>query len=95
MLQFAPKAAAALLLLAALPAQAWADDAPAPAKPVKPRMICKTDSETGTRMAKRVCHTWEEWRKIDDATSDQAKLLLDRTANQASQAGGAAASAHP
>ena len=91
MLRFAP----ALLLLFALPAQAVADEAPVAAKPVKPRMICKRDAETGTKIAKSICHTWEEWKKIDDAQSEQAKLLLDRTAGQASQAGGAAANAHP
>ena len=39
--------------------------AEAPAKPVKDKKICKTDpnSDPGSHMVKRVCHTESEWHK--------------------------------
>jgi len=42
-------------------------------KPKKPHLICKRDDTTGSRMAKSVCKTAEEWAgtTID---SDQGKL---------------------
>jgi hypothetical protein len=37
--------------------------APAPAKPAKEKKICKVDPESdpGSHMVKRICHTQEEW----------------------------------
>jgi hypothetical protein len=47
------------------PAQATPTAAPALAKPVKEKQICKTDPEAdpGSHMVKRVCHTESEWNK--------------------------------
>ena len=63
-----------LLLVAAPPARA--DDTPAPAKaakPAKPKMKCRRDTETGTKIAKSICHTAEEWKKIDEAGAELGK----------------------
>ena len=39
--------------------------APAAAKPAKEKKICKTDPESdpGSHMVKRICHTQSEWEK--------------------------------
>ena len=38
--------------------------APAPAKPAKEKRICKTDdSDPGSHMVKRICHTQTEWNQ--------------------------------
>ncbi len=59
--------ALALLLTFAAPAVAQQSSTAPPepatvAKAKKPRLICKTDAELGTRIAGRTCLTWEEWR---------------------------------
>jgi len=35
--------------------------APKPARPVKPRKICREDESANSRMPTRTCHTQEEW----------------------------------
>lgn len=51
-----------LALSAAAPAAA---DAPAPttttAKPAKPKKICRSDANTGSRLKGRTCKTQEQW----------------------------------
>ena len=52
---------------AAAPDQAVAmpTTAPAPAKPVKEKQICKPDPEAdpASHMVRRICHTQQEWAK--------------------------------
>jgi hypothetical protein len=62
--------AVSLALTATTPTAAATTDAPAeaPVKKEKPKKICRTDTmDTGSRIAKKVCKTEEEWRKgVDD-----------------------------
>ena len=49
---------------------------PAAVKPAKPKLICETEEELGTRLGgKRVCRTKEQW---DQIRSDGRKDLEDR-----------------
>lgn len=43
-----------------------------PAKPEKPKKICKTTKMTGSNLGKRVCKTQEQW---DGAASEGAQSL--------------------
>ena len=45
--------------------QAAPTAAPEAAKPVKEKLVCKTDPEAdpGSHMVKRVCHTQSDWNK--------------------------------
>ena len=45
------------------------------AKKKKPKKICRREKETGSRIAKRVCRTEEQWASQDGNTRDS----LDRT----------------
>ena len=42
------------------------------AKPDKPKQICKTETQTGSNFSKRICHTAEEWKAMNDAARDQS-----------------------
>lgn len=54
-----------VLSLALSAAAPEAADAPAPttttAKPAKPKKICRTDVNTGSRLKGRTCKTQEQW----------------------------------
>ncbi len=54
-----------ILSLALSAAAPEAADAPAPttntAKPAKPKKICRTDVNTGSRLKGRTCKTQEQW----------------------------------
>lgn len=54
-----------VLSLALSAAAPEAGDAPAPttttAKPAKPKKICRTDVNTGSRLKGRTCKTQEQW----------------------------------
>jgi len=53
-------------------------ETPAPAAKQE-RKICKTETDTGSRMgARRVCHTEAEWRSIADQTGKD----MDRRSRQ-------------
>ena len=70
--------AAALALIGASTAALAAEPAAAPAaaeapKP-KPKKICRSDPRaTGTRLARRVCKTEEEWAKPQDGAQIQTQ----------------------
>jgi hypothetical protein len=54
-----------------------------PAKPEKPKKICRQDVDTGSVMMTTTCHTKEEWQQIDSgdqAQSDRALQNLHRSA---------------
>ena len=44
-----------------------------PAETVEARLVCKSYKRTGTRMARRVCGTPEQWAALDEATTDNAQ----------------------
>lgn len=54
-----------LVLALALSAAAPEADAPPPtmseAKPAKPKMVCRANKSTGSRLKSRICKTQEEW----------------------------------
>ncbi|MEI4508192.1 hypothetical protein WBQ88_12675 [Sphingopyxis sp. CCNWLW253] len=54
-----------VLSLALSAAAPEAAEAPAPttaaAKPAKPKKICRSEADTGTRMKTRTCKTQEQW----------------------------------
>lgn len=64
-----------LLLTAAAP-EAAAEPAPTTtaAKPVKPKKICRGEANTGSRLAKKVCRTQEEWDNQADSARDDVRL---------------------
>ena len=61
-------AAAALAFAAPLAAQQPAPT-PSPTPPKKPRPICRQIGKTGSHFVNQVCHTAEEWAKIDAEAS--------------------------
>jgi hypothetical protein len=62
--------AMSMLLLAAQDPSSAASDAGV--KPKKPHLICKADAETGSMIAKRTCHTAEEWHAIEQQADSHA-----------------------
>lgn len=72
MLKFVSFVAASLVVAS----PAFSQSASAPAKPQtaqseKPKLICETQNETGSRVdRKRVCHTAAEWQQIKAESRD-------------------------
>lgn len=42
----------------------------APAKPAKPKRICRVDPSLGSVMPRYICHSKEEWAVIDKANQE-------------------------
>lgn len=60
--------AVACAIPSALAAQtAAAEPAASSEKPAKEKKICRREEETGSLMASRICHTKDEWVRIDAA----------------------------
>jgi hypothetical protein len=54
------------VLLSLLSVEAAATAPPTPPKPVKERLICRTQERLGTRLgSKRVCNTKARWAEIE------------------------------
>jgi len=66
--------AATILASPAYASEPAAGQAEAKAKPVKEKKVCKTDTATGSIMAKRTCRTKAEWAAMEE----QAKSDMDR-----------------
>ena len=45
-----------------------ATETAAPAKPAKPKLICRRIADTGSRLAERECRTQEDWDRQADTT---------------------------
>jgi hypothetical protein len=62
-----------------------ADAAPVtqPAKPAKPKKICRSTVMTGSNIGRRVCKTQDQWN-----TEDSAKLDILNQGNKGQQGGG-------
>ncbi len=56
-----------------------ADPAPAtaPAAPDPNRVICFKETQAGTLFTRKICHTREEWKKLQDAERRKTDRLLD------------------
>lgn len=70
MLKLVSLAAAALVVASPAFSQ---NAAPAPqnANPAKPKLICETEEDIGSRLGrKRVCHTAEQWQQIKAESRD-------------------------
>ena len=65
---------ASLLLLAQ--SSTPANPVPAPAKEKK---ICRGDQDTGSRFAKKICHTKAEWAQIAEQQRVAVEKLEDRS----------------
>lgn len=39
--------------------------------PAKEKLVCRRDPNTGTRLAKRICKTQEEWNREADTVSQR------------------------
>jgi len=68
-----------LTLVFALALSAAAPEAVAPpqtseAKPAKPKMICRANKSTGSRLKSRICKTQEEWDGQPSAIQNDARL---------------------
>lgn len=50
-----------LALSAAAPEAAASQPATSETKPVKPKMVCRANKSTGSRLKSRICKTQEEW----------------------------------
>jgi len=48
-------------------------------KPVKEKVICIDDTQTGTLISKRICHTKSQWKML----SDQGQQSVDTFRNAA------------
>lgn len=72
-----------LAALCALSTGLNAQTAPAPAgaKPVKEKQICRQEDQTGSIMMHRTCHTKEEWVQIDQENARNAHDMLTRSGN--------------
>lgn len=70
--------AGALLAAPSFASQSNKDDQPA-----KPKKVCRSEQPTGSFIAKRTCHTAEEWKAIDAANGQNAHDALDHARSQA------------
>ncbi|MDQ0463598.1 hypothetical protein QO010_001369 [Caulobacter ginsengisoli] len=74
----AATAPAAPAVLAAAPAAA-----PAPAAPDDPnRVVCVKEPQAGTLFTRKICHTREEWKKLQEDRRRNADRLLDTDSNR-------------
>ncbi|MDK2768250.1 hypothetical protein [Sphingomonas sp.] len=53
------------------------DAAPAAAKPVKEKKICRRDNTVGTRLAKYVCLTRAQWESREAAARTEKDRVID------------------
>ena len=67
-----------LILTLALSAAAPAATAPAQTtsetKPAKPKMVCRANKSTGSRLKSRICKTQEEWDGQPTSIRNDARL---------------------
>ena len=73
------------------PAVAQTDPAPPPAKPVKAKKICRTQLPTGRRISQSVCHTQDDWDRIDAENGKAAQSVINQLTRQAGSPGQAPA----
>lgn len=42
------------------------------------KKVCRYESETGSMMRKRVCHTAAEWKQLDAMNTSNAREMINR-----------------
>lgn len=67
-----------VIVLLALSTPAFAGQTSPEGKKDDEKKICRSVASTGSMMSKRECHTREEWRKLREATEDNAGRDLDQ-----------------
>ena len=50
------------------------------------RVICRREVRTGSRFAKSICRTWDEWQAIDSEAANATADIQRRSRNQTSGA---------
>jgi hypothetical protein len=50
--------------------------------PAKPKMECRTQEVTGSRMGKRICATPEQWAQADEAAAEAIRQMKSDVGNQ-------------
>lgn len=63
-----------LALAAAAPEAASPPQTTSEAKPPKPKMVCRANKSTGSRLKSRVCKTQEEWDGQPSDVRNDARL---------------------
>ena len=63
-----------LALAATAPEAASAPQTTSETKPAKPKMVCRANKSTGSRLKSRVCKTQEEWDGQPSAIQTDARL---------------------
>ena len=63
-----------LALSAAAPEAAASPPATSETKPVKPKMVCRANKSTGSRLKSRICKTQEEWDGQQSDARNDARL---------------------
>ncbi len=78
------------VLIVAAPATAQDNTQYVPEKPKKPKMICRSESVTGRRIADETCHTADQWAALDAEEKKRADDFVNRALqNQARSGAGA------
>ena len=89
MIRFPALMATALILAA--PASAQQPNAAPERAPAKPKKICRSMPEAGTRIAKSKCYTAEQWADYDRTQAEAASKLASDVSRSGSRAGDSAA----
>lgn len=56
--------------------------AAATSAPARPKMECRTQEVTGSRMGKRICATPEQWAQADEAAAEAIRQMKSDVGNQ-------------
>jgi len=71
MTKLIPVAAACLIVASPALSQNTTPAPPQKANPAKPKLICETEEDIGSRLGhKRVCHTAEQWQQMKAESRD-------------------------
>jgi hypothetical protein len=54
--------------------------------PAQPKMECRTQPVTGSRMGKRICATPEQWAQADEAAAEAIRQMRSEASSKAGQA---------
>lgn len=63
-----------LALAAAAPEAAASPQTTSETKPAKPKMVCRANKSTGSRLKSRICKTQEEWDGQQSDVRNDARL---------------------
>jgi hypothetical protein len=79
----------AMVMLSAPVCAQQPDAAPeaAPAKPARPKTVCRSIQEAGTRIARSKCYTAEQWAEYDRVQAEAASKLASDVSRNGSKVG--------